>query len=79
MVREASRSDADVVLGVVQDRKMSRRVSVTVVATGLRGPADGRDGTSATPETETVAVVPPVAPPSTNGLAAAGSGAPTMF
>ena len=82
MVREASGSDADVVLGVVQDRKMSRRVSVTVVATGLRQAGDGRDSAPAISEPEAVVAgvaLPHTAPPSTNGLSAAGAGAPTMF
>ena len=36
LVRKASGSDAGVLLGVVQDRRMRRRVKVTLVATGLQ-------------------------------------------
>ena len=36
LVRQASGSDAGVLLGVVQDRRMKRRVKITLVATGLQ-------------------------------------------
>ena len=42
LVRNASRSEADLLLGVVQDRKMEQRVRITLVATGLR-PGLGSD------------------------------------
>ena len=37
IVRRASKSDADVMLGVVQERRLGKRVSVTLVTTGLAG------------------------------------------
>ncbi len=35
IIRKAARSDANVIFGVVQDKKMKKRVSITLVATGV--------------------------------------------
>ena len=43
LIRQASKSEANVIFGVVQDRKLKKRVSITVVATGLRLDQDSRD------------------------------------
>jgi cell division protein FtsZ len=47
LIREASDSDANVVFGVVQDKRLKGRVSLTLVATGVRqgpGPETDSDG-----------------------------------
>ena len=47
LIREASDSDANVVFGVVQDKRLKGRVSLTLVATGVRqgpGPETDPDG-----------------------------------
>jgi cell division GTPase FtsZ len=36
VVRDASHSDAEVLLGVVNDKRWKKRVTVTLVATGIR-------------------------------------------
>jgi cell division protein FtsZ len=44
LIREASDSDANVVFGVVQDKRLKGRVSLTLVATGVRqGPGSETD------------------------------------
>ena len=35
IVRQSSRHDANILLGVVQDRRLKKRVKVTLIATGL--------------------------------------------
>ena len=35
IIRKAAKSDANVIFGVVQDPRMRRRVSITLVATGI--------------------------------------------
>lgn len=46
VVRDASRSRAEVIFGVVQDRRWNKRVSVTLVATGIEDVAPAEDGES---------------------------------
>ena len=61
MVRDASHSDAEVLLGVVNDKRWKKRVGVTLVATGIR-PEEAR---SLQPESLNVAAVHTM--PGTNG------------
>ena len=46
VVRDASRSRAEVIFGVVQDRRWNKRVSVTLVATRIEDVAPAEDGES---------------------------------
>lgn len=38
IIRKATKSDANVIFGVAQDKRMKRRVSITLVGTGVGGP-----------------------------------------
>ena len=52
IIREASRSQARVIFGVVQDPKWKKRVSITLVATGIskrNGPSAGAEGDGVEP------------------------------
>ena len=52
IIREASRSQARVIFGVVQDSKWKKRVSITLVATGIstrNGPSGGAGGDGVEP------------------------------
>ena len=60
LVRKASGSDAGVLLGVVQDRRMKRRVKVTLVATGLQPVRNDEEWPGAGHEAEGRAVLPPL-------------------
>ena len=43
-IREAARTNANVIFGVVQEPRWSHRVSITLVATGMDSGEDGEDG-----------------------------------
>ena len=43
MIRKASKSEANVMFGVVQERKLKNRVRITLVGTGLSSAEDGTD------------------------------------
>ena len=61
VVRDASHSDAEVLLGVVNDKRWKKRVGVTLVATGIR-PEEARSPDSESADLEAV-----LAAPGTNG------------
>ena len=49
IIRKAAKSDANVIFGVVQDPRLKRRVSITLVGTGIR---PSRDAIPARSESE---------------------------
>ncbi len=55
IIRRTSSSNANVIFGVVQDRRMKKRVSITLVATGLNG-SDSDNGQRPDAEKEVVPV-----------------------
>ena len=70
IVKNASQSDADVIFGVVQDPRWNKRVSVTLVATGLAGKATDDGGRPPKKSNAFTSVItPPKSDPetSTNG------------
>ena len=77
IIKDASRSQANVIFGVMQDPKWKKRVSITLVATGLTsGVASGTEQPEPEKAATTVAAgqFPPMSTkPSTNGLAASAS------
>lgn len=50
IIRKATKSHTNVIFGVVQDKKMKKRVSVTVVATGIASPTSNKVGDSTSSE-----------------------------
>ena len=66
IIGKSTRSDANVIFGVVQQKHMGKRVVITLVATGIgQAPSD-----SAPPEVVDHAVLKSPATPSQNGHAA---------
>ena len=72
LIRGAASTDANVIFGVVQDRQMKRRVSVTLVGTGL-GPSTVSGPVEAVPEVPTIPQLGQHAPvQATNGASSMG-------
>ena len=65
LIRQAASPDANVVFGVVQDRRMKRTVRVTLVGTGVNRAVEPKPVTEVVPPTLTARTL--VASPSTNG------------
>ena len=70
IIKDAASADANVIFGVVQDKRMKRKVSLTLVGTGIQRPAVKCTGRDDTPLAPSVAVrdAAPVSTP-TNGHA----------